>query len=439
MSTIIQKMGHRGLVCAVGVAVLAALAMPAAAAAGKKAKAAPPAKAAAAVAAPAQVVQIELYQNLPPARARALNDLVDRFNAQSKAYQVMLVDSDWRTGKPHLLILDGEDEEAFLAGKARYKPLAALMKEAGVALQTVKPQAMVTRRPVGANGQLLALPVGLNTPVLYFNRAALERVGIDPNTRLSTWASLQGELGKLATNGSTCPLTVAEPARVLVENESAWNDMPVLKGKQAVFNGLFHVKYIAQMASWYRAGLLKVFKDRAEAEQRFAKGECALLIGPSDAWADFRQQSGLKAGVTRLPYVDDAMGAPQNTLADGASLWAVAGKKSAEYKGVASFVSFWLQPDNQVTWQRDAGYLPLSRAGILASESTLLGDELENIKVGIGQLTNRPVTPNSVVQPAIERASARRVIDEELNDVWADRKGAKAALDSAVSRLSSRK
>ena len=434
MSTVTQKMGRRGLVCAVGVAVLAALAMPAAAAE-KKAKAAP----AKAAAAPAQVVQIELYQNLPPSQAKALSDLVDRFNAESKAYQVMLVNSDWRAGKQHLLILDGEDEEAFLAGKPRYKSLSALMKEAGVALQTVKPQVMVTRRPVGANGQLLALPVGLNTPVLYFNRAALERFGIDPNTRLSTWSSLQGELGTLLANGFTCPLTVAEPARVLIENESAWNNMPVLKGKQAVFNGLFHVKYLAQMASWYRAGLLKVFKDRAEAEQRFAKGECALLIGPSNAWAEFRQQSGLKVGVTRLPYVEDALGAPQNTLADGASLWAAAGKKSAEYKGIASFVSFWLQPDNQVTWQRDAGYLPLSRAGILASESSLLGDELENIKVAIGQLTNRPVTPNSVVQPAIERASARRIIDEELNDVWADRKGAKAALDSAVSRLSSRK
>jgi sn-glycerol 3-phosphate transport system substrate-binding protein len=297
---------------------------------------------------------------------------------------------------------------------------------------------MVTRKPLGANGQLLALPVGLNTSVLYFNRATFKRAGINTETPpIATWAELQGTLGKL---GSRCPLTIGEPARVLIENVSAWDNVPVSNGRQANFNGLFHVKYVSLMASWYRAELLKISKDRAEADERFAKGECAVLIGPSDSWAAFRQRDGLDVGVTRLPYVDDAPGAPQNTHASSsATLWAAAGKKPAEYKAVANFVSFWLQPENQVIWQRDTGFLPLNRAGIFASESTLLGDSLENIRVAIGQLTNKPVTSISAVHPMIERESTLRVIDEELAEVWANRKSAKAALDSAVARLSAGK
>ncbi|MDR3213070.1 MAG: extracellular solute-binding protein, partial [Azoarcus sp.] len=232
---------------------------------------------------------------------------------------------------------------------------------------------------------------------------------------------------------------LAEPARVLIENESAWNNVPLLRGKQAIFNDLFHVKYLALMASWHRANLLHVYQDRAEADRRFAAGECAMLVAPSDSWVDFRGQNGLDVGVTRLPYQEDTPGAPQNTLADGAALWAAAGKKASEYKGVAKFVSFWLQPDNQVAWQREAGYLPLSRAGIFASESNLLGDELENIRVAIGELAGRPTTANSVVQPLIERESTRRLIDEELAEVWAGRKAAKAALDSVVQRISTGK
>ena len=435
MSTSVQSITRRALVCAIGAVMLAALAMPATAA-GKKTKA--PAPAAKAEQPAGQPLQIQLSQQLPPLQARALQELVERFNAQSNASQVTLVDSGWHAASlPHMMILAGADEEAFLSGKPRYKPLFALMKEAGVSLQAVKPAPMVTRKPLNANGQLLALPVGLSTSVLYFNRAAFKRAGINTEAApITTWADLQGALGKLAANGSRCPLTIVDPAKVLIENVSAWDNVPVTNGKQANFNALFHVKYVSLMASWYRANLLKIFKDRAEADERFAKGECAVLIGPSDSWAAFRQHDGLDVGITRLPYIDDAPGAPQNTHASSsATLWAAADKKPAEYKAVANFVSFWLQPENQVIWQRDTGYLPLNKAGIFASESTLLGDSLENIKVAIGQLTNKPVTPISAVHPMIERESTLRIIDEELAEVWANRKSAKAALDSAVARL----
>jgi len=415
--------------------MLTTLAMPVTAAPAKKAKAPAPA---AKVEQPAGPLQIELSQQLPPSRAKALQELVERFNAQSGTSQVTLVESNWQATKPpHMVILSGADEEAFLSGKQRYKPLFTLMKEAGVAMQTVKPAAMMTRKPLNANGQLLALPVGLSTPVLYFNRAAFKRAGLNTEVPpVATWTELQSAIGKLSANGSSrCPLTIVDPAQVLIENVSAWDNVPVLKGKQPSFNELFHVKYVSLMASWYRAGLLKFFKDRAESEEHFAKGECAVLIGPSDSWADFRRHDGLDVGVTRLPYVEDAPGAPQNTLASGASLWVMAGKKSAENKVVANFINFWLQPENQIIWQRDTGYLPLSRAGIFASETTLLGDSLENIKVAIGQLTNKPVTANSAIQPAFERESVRHIINEELADVWAGNKSAKAALDNAVIRL----
>ena len=456
MSAFIQGIGRRSLAYAVG-AVMALTMSTAAAenkpkpAAAKPAATKPTAKPAArpAAAKPAQPagqpVQIELSHQLPPSRAKALEELVERFNAQSNNSQVTLVEGDWKAAKtPHMMILGGADEDAFLSSaQPRYRSLSALMREAGVALQTGRPPAMVTRKPVNAtNGQLLALPVGLSTPVLYFNRGAFKRAGINAETAsLATWSDLQDVLSKLLASGSKCPLTIVEPSRVLIENMSAWSNVPVIKGKQPAFNGLFHVKYISLMASWHRADLLKIFENRAEGEGRFAKGECAMLIGPSDNWADFRQQDGLDVGLARLPYylTPDAPGAPQNTLAGGASLWVAAGKKATEYRAVANFVNFWLQPVNQITWQRDTGYLPLNRAGIFASESTLLGDSLENVNLAIKQLTNRPVTPNSGVHPMMERESARRIIDEELAGVWADRKSAKAALDSAVARLSTGK
>ena len=392
-----------------------------------------------AVAQAAAQQQIELFHRLPDAKAAALNDLVARFNAQSKDVHVVLSAADWRTAAPHMLILEGDDEDAFVSGKPRFKPLHALMKESGVPLQTLRPPAMMTRTPVNAKGQLLALPVGLSTPVLFLNRDALRRAGMNPDTtRTNTWIELQDTLGRLADTGHTCPYTVSEPGRVMVENLSAWHNEPVTRqqGKTTVpsFNGMFQVKHVAMMASWTRARYLHVFPQQAEAEQRFASGDCAVIAAPSASWADFRRAGKVDVAVSRLPYYEDFPGAPQNTVADGPALWAAAGKKPAEYKAVARFVSFWLQADNQVAWQRETGYLPLNRAGLLASRSELLGDDLENVRVAVDQLGNKPATAQSSSQPVVERQSVRRILDEELAGVWADEKAAKEALDNAVMR-----
>jgi len=115
-------------------------------------------------------------------------------------------------------------------------------------------------------------------------------------------------------------------------------------------------------------------------------------------------------------------------------MWVAAGKKPAEYKAIARFVDFWLTGESQVEWQRNAGYLPLNRAGLLASESRLLSSDLANIRIGVQQLTHKPVTSVSKASAYPQRAVVRRIVEEELESVWDDKKPSKLALDTAVAR-----
>ena len=85
-------------------------------------------------------------------------------------------------------------------------------------------------------------------------------------------------------------------------------------------------------------------------------------------------------------------------------------------------------------WQRNAGYLPLNQAGLLASESRLLAADLLNIHVGVQQLTHKKVTSISKASTYPQRAAVRKIIEEELESVWEDRKPSKLALDTAVAR-----
>ncbi len=50
------------------------------------------------------------------------------------------------------------------------------------------------------------------------------------------------------------------------------------------------------------------------------------------------------------------------------------------------------------------------------------------------QLTNKPATAVSRASAYPQRAAVRRIVDEELESVWEDRKPSKLALDTAVAR-----
>ncbi|MEF8769929.1 hypothetical protein [Candidatus Accumulibacter contiguus] len=70
----------------------------------------------------------------------------------------------------------------------------------------------------------------------------------------------------------------------------------------------------------------------------------------------------------------------------GYSLWVGAGQKPAEYKGVAQFVSFLMEPDLQVELSAVAGFLPMTSAARAAAGSKLLKADTAGLNVAYAQL-----------------------------------------------------
>ncbi|MDP5238353.1 extracellular solute-binding protein [Uliginosibacterium sp. 31-16] len=404
------------------------------------AQAAPAQKAPAASA--ASSLTIELSHQLGADKGNELAALVERFNAQSKLGRIALSDRPWgQGGQSQLTILADAEDEASLIGARRFKPLWQVMKDAGEPLQTLPVPRFMVPSAVDASGRPLALPVGLSTPVVFFNKDALSKAGADLSALPKSWNEWQDVLGKLYQNGVTCPMTVSQPVSTLIENASAWNNQAFVTGgknEQIAVNGLIQVKHIAKMSTWYKSRYLHYFGRSTEGEDRFATGECAVLVGPSAAFPTLVRSSAFPVGVSSYPYHDDAYGAPQNTWADGPALWVAAGRSASEYKLAAAFVRFWLAPQNQVDWQVNAGYLPLSSAGLLATQaSKLLKDELAAQRVAIAQLTFKPVSPFSAASAYGHRAGVRRVLADEMEQVFADKKPSKQGLDDAVQRIRS--
>jgi sn-glycerol 3-phosphate transport system substrate-binding protein len=424
------------LLCAVAAIALAAtvaIPMDAAARAGGKAapgraaKATPPAG------------EIEFVHPLQGEQAQQLAALVERFNAGSPV-KIAIKDRDWATGTlPDLLLLGEDDELRFLGGKPRYKPLYQVMQQAGEPLKTLKTPPVMTTAPLDSAGRIIGLPIGLSTPIMYYNRDAFAKVGLDPDKPPRTWFELQQVLGKLADAGQACPYTSSRPAWIHVENTSAWHNQPFAATRGGrdgplQINNLLMVKHLALMISWYKSRYLHLFGRGDEGDAKFASGECAVLTGRSSSLPQLKHDAGFDIGVAQLPFHDDIPGAPQNTLADGPVLWAAADLSAWKYKVIARFVAFLLQPASQVEWQRYAGFLPLNRSGVLAAGSELLKSDLAGVSTAVAQLTNKPATPVSRASRFAYRGAVWPLVDEALEAAWADRKPAKEALDDAVAR-----
>ncbi|MCP5248081.1 MAG: extracellular solute-binding protein [Candidatus Accumulibacter sp.] len=377
-------------------------------------------------------IEIDLSHRLDEERGERLEKVVERFNSRQKDYQLKVVRRVDGDAPKHLNLVTREEQAQFMAAKEEFKPLYQVMQQAKEPFDGRKLSPELRVGLGDRKGNLFALPVALSTPVLYINKAAFRKAGLDPEKPPKTWAEAQKAADKLFDSGSTCPYTTSWPAWVHIDNLSAWNGAEVATAKGKLdFNGLVQVKHTAMLTTWSKAKFFTYFGRRDEADRRFAAGECGMLTSASSLFSTLSEGRKVETGVSALPYHDDVQGTPQQTLADGASLWVGAGKKAAEYKGVARFVSFLLEPDLQVEFTALGGFLPLTPVARAAADSQLLRADVAGLDVAYLQLQGKGALRElrvSQIEPV------RVIVEEELEAAWAGTKPAKEALDNAVER-----
>lgn len=349
----------------------------------------------------------------------------------------------FRSGKPpHILQVFEVGTATMMAAKGAIKPVYEVMAEAGEPFDPSNYLSTVTGYYTSSDGKLLSMPFNSSTPVLYYNKEAFKKAGLDPNSPPKTWSEVAAATKKTQAAGYPCGFTTAWQSWVHLENFSAWHNQPIgtkangFGGLDAEFtiNGPAQVKHIQQMADWQKDKIFVYGGRRGDGQAKFTSGECVMYTQSSAGYAGIKKTAGFEFGVGKLPYWPEVKGAPQNTIIGGATLWTFAGHPKPDYQCVAKFFTYLSSPAVQAEWHQGTGYLPITHAAYKLTKEQGFYDKNPGTETALIQMTAKAPTANSKGLRFGNFVQVRDILNEELEAIWAGKKTAKKGLDDAVAR-----
>jgi len=291
-------------------------------------------------------------------------------------------------------------------------------------------------------GHLISQPFNSSTPVLYYNKDAFKKAGLNPDEPPKTWQELAKDAAALRKSGMSCGYASGWQGWIQIENFSAWHALPVatnnngFDGADAVleFNKPVQVRHIQMLEEMNKKGDFTYFGRKDEPTAKFYNGDCGITTASSGSLADIRHYARFNYGVGMMPYDETVPNAPQNAMIGGASLWVMKGKDAATYKGVAEFMQFLSQPEIAAEWHQKTGYLPVTTAAYDLTRKQGFYDKNPGADIATRQMLNKPPLPFTKGMRLGNMPQIRTIIDEELEGVWTGKKTPQAALGNAVTR-----
>ncbi|HSE93825.1 MAG TPA: extracellular solute-binding protein, partial [Methylomirabilota bacterium] len=257
------------------------------------------------------------------------------------------------------------------------------------------------------DGKLYSMPYNSSTPILYYNKDAFKKAGLDPEKPPKAWKDLEAAARKLLASGAAkCGFSSSWPSWIQLENLHATHDQPFatknngfggIEGVELLINRELGQKHIGALAAWQKEHIFSYGGRGGASEPKFINGECAMQFASSALIGGFTRSAKFDWGTAELPH----WGAPYRkatSIIGGATLWVLKGKPQADYRGVAKFLEYLARPEQQMWWHVNTGYLAISNTAVKNLEEGYHFVRNPKQYTAFAQLTGLPPTPPSALK-----------------------------------------
>jgi sn-glycerol 3-phosphate transport system substrate-binding protein len=401
-------------------------------------------------------IEIQWWHALTGANNDVVVRLADEFNKSQSEYKVVpsykggYADTmnagiaAFRAGNaPHVLQVFEVGTATMMAAKGAIKPVHVMMQEAGEKFDPAAYLPTITGYYSTLKGEMLSFPFNSSSTVMWYNKDAFKKAGLDPESPPKTWPDVFAAAKKLKAAGyDTCGFSNAWATWVNIEQFSAWHNLAIgtkgngMDGFDTVltFNNPQLLRHLENLVEMQKDKTYDYSGRTNTGEGRFTSGECPIFLTSSGFFGNVAANAKFAWGNAPMPYYPDINGAPQNSIIGGASLWVMGGKKADEYKGVARFFTFLSRTDKQIELHQKSGYLPITKAAYEQTKASGFYKEKPYLETPLLELTNKAPTDNSRGLRFGNMVQLRDIWCEEIESALSGKKTAKQALDDAVSR-----
>lgn len=288
-------------------------------------------------------------------------------------------------------------------------------------------------------GKLMSMPFNSSSPIMYFNKDLMKKVGIKNPPK--TWQQLYQDSELAVKNGAACGTVIGWQPWVLIENFSAIHNLPFATmnngydgtAAELIFNSTEVEKNIEKLQSMTKSKAFVYEGRRSDPGQiAFSAGRCVFFMDSSGDISTLKAANKFAWGATAMPYNEGAK--PKNSIIGGATLWVFKGRPEEENKATADFISYLGQTSAQELWHKSTGYLPITKTAYKKLKAEGYYKTNPEQEIALLQLTRTEPAPNSRGIRLGSFTQIREIVDEELEKVWAGQSTPKVALKSAVER-----
>ena len=218
--------------------------------------------------------QIQWWHAMGAQLGERVNKIAADFNASQTDYEVVPVYKGsypeamtgaiaaFRAGQPpHIVQVFEVGTATMMAAKGAIYPVYELMADAGEPFDPKSYLAAVAGYYTDTDGNMLSMPFNSSTPVLYYNKDAFAKAGLDPEQPPVTWDQLVEFAKKTQGAGYPCGFSTQWQSWIQVENLSAWHNKPLGTlgngfeglGTELLINQNDIVpRHLANMAEWQK-------------------------------------------------------------------------------------------------------------------------------------------------------------------------------------------
>ncbi|HUX40179.1 MAG TPA: sn-glycerol-3-phosphate ABC transporter substrate-binding protein UgpB [Rectinemataceae bacterium] len=401
----------------------------------------------------AEPVTFEFWHAMAGTNGDVTQKICDDFNASQSDYKVVPVFKGsyadtmnagiaaFRAGQaPAILQVYEVGTATMMAAKGAVKPVYQLMAENNAKFDPNIYIPAITGYYSTTEGKMVAMPFNSSTAVMYYNKEAFAKAGLDPNKPPATWPEVFADAKKIKAAGYPGGFTTSWISWIQLENFSAWHNVPFgtlqngFGGLAArlTFNGPLQVQHFTNMYNLSKEGVFIYGGRENKADPVFTSGQVGIYFASIGGYGSIKSASKFDFGVARLPYYPEVKDAPQNSIIGGAALWVLTGKSSAVYKGVADFFSYLSKPEVQAYFHQKTGYLPITTAAYDLSKTQGFYKANPGPEIAILQLLNKKPTANSMGIRFGYMPQIREYEDQVWEDILAGKISPKDGLDKMV-------